>query len=235
MLICAIDTSGRDGSLAIVEANRDSFRVLHSAPIAGGTYSAQLIPTLRAALAEAGKTKGDIGLFAVASGPGSFTGLRVGLSTVKALAEVLRVPVVATSVLECLAFTTGVEGLALAALDAQRNELFVGEYEIQSGMAPRTVREALVPAADFAQCLKKKDSSKLITYTSDKGVADCVLEAGAKAVIIQRPSAVEFARLGMLMYAAGENSDIEQLDANYIRRSDAEIFSAPKLGIKTGN
>ncbi len=235
MLICAIDTSGREGSLALAETETESFRVLHTAPIAGGTYSAQLIPTLRVALDEAGRAKSDIELFVVASGPGSFTGLRVGLSTVKALAEVLRVPVVAISVLECLTFTGGIDGLALAALDAQRNELFVGEYELQTGKCPRTVREALVPTADFAQWLRTTNNPKVLTYTSDRGVADRVREAGADAVFLQRPTAVEFARLGILKYMAGEQSDIEQLDANYIRRSDAEIFSAPKLGIKTGN
>src|SRR5512135_2587715 len=104
MLICAIDTSGREGSLALAYGDNRSFEVLQFTPIAGGTYSAQLIPTLSAALTKAGKRKSEIGLLVVASGPGSFTGLRVGLSTVKALAEVLRVPVVSISVLEAIAF-----------------------------------------------------------------------------------------------------------------------------------
>ena len=229
MLICAIDTSGRDGSLALADGDATSFSLLHSAPIAGGTDSAKLIPTLAEALAAAGKQKSEIGLLAVASGPGSFTGLRVGLSTVKALAEVLHVPVVAISVLEAIAYAAGKQGLLLAALDAQRNELFVGEFESSPGTIT-TVREALVTAADFVTWLSGKS---LVTHTPDAAVEARVREAGASGERVARPTAELYARLGLREYLAGEVSSIDELDANYIRRSDAEIFSAPKLGIKT--
>src|SRR5262249_36340347 len=128
MLICAIDTSGREGSVALAEGDASSFRVLNFEPIAGGTYSSRLIPVISSALKTTGKKRSDIQLLVAASGPGSFTGLRVGLSTVKALAEVLSVPVVAVSVLEAIAFATKRDGLLLTALDAQRSEVFVGEY-----------------------------------------------------------------------------------------------------------
>ncbi len=270
MLICAIDTSGREGSLALAEGDARSFEVLDFAPIAGGTYSAQLIPTLSAALARAGKQKSGIELLAVASGPGSFTGLRVGLSTVKALAEVLRVPVVAISVLEAIAFATKKEGRLVAALDAQRNEVFAGEYEArvaENTAGPSTTQaearsardagktegpstaplrgsvqddtvepsikilhEALVSLADFLTWLSAR-SPVPITYTPDAIIATRVRESGSPAEQIARPGADLYARLGLQKYLAGETSAIETLDANYIRRSDAEIFSAPKLGI----
>jgi len=231
MLICAIDTSGRDGSLALAEADSNSLALLHSAPIAGGTYSAQLIPTLSAALSQAGKQKSEIGLLVVASGPGSFTGLRVGLSTVKALAEVLKVPVVAISVLEAIAFSAAKQGLLVTALDAQRNEVFVGEFE-GTANSISTVREALVSAADFTTWLTGQNPP-LTTYTPDVTIETRLREAGASAGQVGRPSAETYARLGLRKYLAGETSAIDELDANYIRRSDAEIFSAPKLGIKT--
>lgn len=229
MLICAIDTSGRDGGLALAEANELSFALLHTAAIAGGTYSAQLIPTLAVALAEAGKQRSDIGLLVVASGPGSFTGLRIGLSTVKALAEVLRVPVVAISVLEAIAFATGKQGMLLSALDAQRNEVFVGEFEVGTDSIT-TVREALVTGDDFVSWLSGKSFA---TYTPDATIETKLREANASVERITRPTAETYARLGLRKYLAGETSAIDELDANYIRRSDAEIFSAPKLGIKS--
>jgi tRNA threonylcarbamoyladenosine biosynthesis protein TsaB len=228
MLICAIDTSGRNGSLALAEADANSFAILHSATIAGGTYSAELIPALSGALTQCRKQKTDIGLFAVASGPGSFTGLRVGLSTVKALAEVLHLPVVAMSVLEAVAFATGKHGPLLSALDAQRKEVFVGEFEI-GPRSVKTVQEVLVSASDFVRFL----SGKGIVYTPDPAVEVFARESGSAVELVTRPDADVYARLGFQKYLAGETSSIDELDANYIRRSDAEIFSAPKLGIKT--
>jgi tRNA threonylcarbamoyladenosine biosynthesis protein TsaB len=250
MLICAIDTSGREGSLALASGDERSFELLHFASIAGGTYSAQLIPTLSAALVKAGKERSGIGLLVVASGPGSFTGLRVGLGTVKALAEVLQVPVVAISVLEAIAFAAHQQGIVLAALDAQRNEVFVGEYEIAEGLSRglpqyrptretenafgiKTLHEALASGADFATWLSARIPVP-VTYTPDAAIIARVREAGSPAEQIARPAADLYARLGLLKYLAGEWTAIETLDANYIRRSDAEIFSAPKLGIDTG-
>jgi tRNA threonylcarbamoyladenosine biosynthesis protein TsaB len=230
MLICAIDTSGRDGSLALAEGDANSFALLHTTTIAGGTYSAKLIPTLSGALAEARRQKSEIGLLAVASGPGSFTGLRVGLSTVKALAEVLHIPVVAMSVLEAIAFAGSKQGLLVSALDAQRNEVYVGEFEATANKIT-TVREALMGATDFTEWLRRLGQAR-ITYTPDATIEGRLLEAGAGVERLTRPSAETYARLGLRKYLAGETSAIDELDANYIRRSDAEIFSAPKLGIK---
>jgi len=103
MLILGIDTSGKDGSLALVRFEDQKQLTLDVAPIAGGTFSAQLIPQLAAMLGQHGLSKRDIDGFAVTSGPGSFTGLRVGLAATKALAEILRKPIVAVSLLEAVA------------------------------------------------------------------------------------------------------------------------------------
>src|SRR5262249_56795271 len=95
----AIDTSGKDGgiTLARVDEARDSnsLATLETVALEGGTFSAQLVPQVAGLLAKHGLTNSDIGAFAVASGPGSFTGLRVGLAVVKALAEILEKPIAA--------------------------------------------------------------------------------------------------------------------------------------------
>ncbi|MDT8069259.1 MAG: tRNA (adenosine(37)-N6)-threonylcarbamoyltransferase complex dimerization subunit type 1 TsaB [Terriglobia bacterium] len=231
MLICAIDTSGREGSLALAEGDKCSFEVLHLAPIAGGTYSAQLIPTLSHALAKTGKRKSEIGLLVVASGPGSFTGLRVGISTVKALSDVMQVPVVAISVLEAIAFTAKRQGIVFAALDAQRNEVYVGEYEGANPNSIKNLNEALTPVPDFLKWLNARHPVP-VTYTPDFTVEESIQRAGLPAEHISRPKADLYAQFGLCKYFAGEIVSIETLDANYIRRSDAELFSAPKLGIE---
>src|SRR5882757_3205256 len=127
MLLLAVDTSGKNGSLALVRAHDKAFQVLELVPLAGRMYSAQLIPSLQEALTRQNLKKTEIDGFAVASGPGSFTGLRVGLSTVKALGEVLHKPIVAVSVLEAAARVTQVDGHVIVALDAGRKQAFVGD------------------------------------------------------------------------------------------------------------
>src|ERR1039458_9025607 len=135
MLLLAIDTSGKQGSIALARAGErsgdgDDVEVIEIAPLVGGTFSAELIPQISDLLARNGHTKNDIGGFAVASGPGSFTGLWIGLAAVKALAEVLEKPIAAVSLLEASAFISGAQGKVIAALDAGRGDVYVGEYEI---------------------------------------------------------------------------------------------------------
>ena len=105
MLLLAVDTSGKNGSIALarVTPGQSEIEVLEVVPLAGGAFSAQLVPQIAALLEKHGHSKSDLGGFAVVSGPGSFTGLRVGLAAIKALAEVLQKPIVAVSLLEAVA------------------------------------------------------------------------------------------------------------------------------------
>src|SRR5258707_7627233 len=125
MLILAIDTSGQSGGITLAEAEQKSFRLVESSPIAGGTFSAQLIPTLAALLRKHGYGVKDIGGFAAASGPGSFTRLRVGLSAIKGLAETLHRPIAGVSLLEAPASQADCAGGTCAPLDARRQATFL--------------------------------------------------------------------------------------------------------------
>src|SRR6266849_2637774 len=127
MLIVSADTSGKNGSIALAQGEANgSCTALEVIPLEGGTFSAQLVPQIAALLSKHGFAKQDIGAFAVASGPGSFTGLRVGLAAIKALAEVLGKPIAAVSLLEAVAIAGRARGRVVAALDAGRNEVYVG-------------------------------------------------------------------------------------------------------------
>src|ERR1043166_1279262 len=130
MLLLAADTSGKLGSIALAQCGQgDICNVLEVVPLEGGTFSAQLVPQIAALLAKHGLGKQDLGAFAVASGPGSFTGLRVGLAAIKALAEILGKPIVAVSLLEAIATSFPDSGKILALMDAGRGEVYVGDYE----------------------------------------------------------------------------------------------------------
>src|SRR5215472_9044860 len=105
MLLLITDTSGKNGSVALVRATENSsdVHVIESVLLAGGAFSAQLVPQISVLLEHHGFKKIDIGAFIVISGPGSFTGLRVGLAAIKALAEILGKPIVPISLLEVVA------------------------------------------------------------------------------------------------------------------------------------
>jgi tRNA threonylcarbamoyladenosine biosynthesis protein TsaB len=221
MLILAIDTSGQSGGITLAEANAGSFRVIEAAAIAGGTFSAQLIPTLAALLKKHGHGVKDIGGFAAASGPGSFTGLRVGLSAIKGLAETLHKPIATVSVLEALASLADRDGKIATAMDAGRKEVFLGLYEKSDGVLSKQ-REELLTQQDFLATLGTERPAVIIT--GDAALAELAAASHSAVLVVTRPGSKVIARIGAEKLLAGETVSVEALDANYLRRSDAEIF-----------
>ena len=132
MLILGIDTSGRQGSVALLRAQGEELLTLDVARSPGASTPNCLCPRSPRLLVRHGLERSSIGLIGVASGPGSFTGVRIAIATVKGLAEAFATPVVAISVLEAIALAAGREGRVVAAMDAQRSEVFSGEYEVES-------------------------------------------------------------------------------------------------------
>ena len=226
MLLLSIDTSGKQGSIALARAGERSadggVEVIEVVPLAGGTFSAQLVPQIAALLSNHGFTKHDIGAFAVASGPGSFTGLRIGLAVVKALAEVLNKPIAAVSLLEVCVFTSGAQGKVMAALDAGRSDVYVGEYETPA-KAGRVPRERILARSEF---LAQTKGWKVVT--PDAALAEATAAAGSSVSTLAPISAVAVARLGWCKIQSGETVTPEHLEANYIRRTDAEMLE--KIG-----
>lgn len=221
MLILGLDTSGKSGGVTLAEGDHSRFHVIASSPIAGGTFSAQLVPTLASLLTAQGYAVGDLEGFAVASGPGSFTGLRVGLSAVKGLAEILHKPIATMSLLEALTFGGGRTGKIGAALDAGRSEVFYGLYVVNDGSAT-SVYEKLLSGAEFQE--RAREDGLELLLTSDASVAELASIAGANTELVERPGSEMIARIGLRKLLQGQTVSVESLDANYLRRSDAEIF-----------
>ena len=222
MLLLSIDTSGKSGGITLAEGDEGSFRIITSSAIAGGTFSAQLVPTLSSMLENHGFTANDVGGFVAVSGPGSFTGLRVGLSAIKGLAEVLQKPIATVSLLEALAVSSERQGRIAAALDAGREEIFWGVYDIRSQNAA-TMEEQLLSHVEFFDAAKNAGSPLV---TSDPTIFDLAHRAGIAAQKVERPGSETVARIGLHKLLAGETVGVEDLDENYIRLSDAEIFSS---------
>lgn len=248
MLLLVTDTSGKDGFVGLVRADErregPTIDVIAEVALAGGTFSAQLVPQISGLLEKQGLNKNSLDAFVVVSGPGSFTGLRVGLSAIKALAEILRKPVAAVSLLEVLARSSVMlaadedesgprEHHYAVALDAGRGEAYVGEYEVNRKAMDKveSTRESLLTIEDLSNLLIS-GTARWIS-TPDQTIFDALsrkVPESQKRFIrrsLRRPRSLEVSALGHRKLQAGQTVSPEQLDANYIRRSDAEIFSKP--------
>jgi tRNA threonylcarbamoyladenosine biosynthesis protein TsaB len=211
--------------VALCRGDAARFGVLGLTSLEGGTYSARLIPAISDLLHSAGLTKSQIDGLVVVDGPGSFTGLRVGLSTVKALCEILRKPLATVSMLEALAITFGNEGETVTAvLDGGRGEVYVGEYRVGSECASR-VQQSIEKLDAF---VKRTQSIQSRIVTTFPKLAGALAASSAAATVIDALAADAIAQIGLRKLLAGETADPLTLDANYIRRSDAELFSLPK-------
>jgi tRNA threonylcarbamoyladenosine biosynthesis protein TsaB len=219
MLLLAADTSGKHGTIALAQCGPgDACNILEVVALEGGTFSAQLVPQIATLLAKHRFSKNDIGGFAVVSGPGSFTGVRVGLAAIKALAEVLQKPIAAISLLQAIAVSSQTQGKLTAAMDAGRGEVYVGEYNV-GGDYPRVLKELLLKRAELLEAAKTS-----VVVTADHNLAEMVQQAGFPVREIDLPRSDVIAHLGWRKISAGEIVSPEGLDANYIR-SSSEIFS----------
>jgi len=231
MHLLAIDTSGKNGSIALasITQHQNAAEVIEVVLLDGGAFSAQLVPQVAGLLEKHGRSKNDLRGFAVVSGPGSFTGLRVGLAAIKALAEVLKQPIAAISLLEAVARGSASHGRRLAVLDAGRNEVYVGDYEINSGN-PTTVRmhsERLLSREKFLSEVRPGNSDSKTIVTSDSMLAAALQSGGIQVELIEYPNTGVIAQMGWERLQRGRAVLPEDLQADYLGHSDAEIFSKP--------
>jgi len=219
-LVLGIDTCGPAGSVALGRLVAEGVELLGEVELAGRTYSATLVAAVGDLLEKAGARLDHLAAIVVVNGPGSFTGVRVGLSVVKGLAEGARIPVVAVSRLEVLSDKTGV---AASALDAHRGEVFL-RVAVQGAEA----RELLADAQELATLAPAPQR----IAACDQGAVALLGAAWPNAAIVQTapPTAADALRLCAPRVAAGEFVDLAVLDGHYLRRSDAEIFGAEIFG-----
>ncbi len=216
--ILALETTTEFGSLALIEGGEVAAEVLLHARDGFGQV---LFGHIEGLLQRNGWTLEQIDCFAAAAGPGSFTGVRVGLAAAKGLAEALSKPVVAVSNLQALA-SYGVGPLRAAVLDARRGQIYGAVYDA----ALRAVEPEVV--AHFSQWLTTLPEGELVFISTDFSPFRGAL-AGTRfenAPVIEAPRALAGAigRIAAARLEAGEARDPAAIDANYVRRSDAELF-----------
>jgi tRNA threonylcarbamoyladenosine biosynthesis protein TsaB len=231
-MLLSLNTCGSTASVALGVAGADDIEILATASLAVRTYSARLIPEIAAMLESLHATLRDIEAIVVVNGPGSFTGIRVGLSTAKGLAEGASIPLIAVSRLALLGGASGLPHV-LAAVDAGRGEYYVGEYQNGNNLGEvllsgeETVALAKQPGAGVLVC----DES--VAGDSTAATSACAALAICGPVYVQPPDAAEALRFTLGRFRAGKFDDVETLQANYLRRSDAEVIRSARAGVAT--
>jgi tRNA threonylcarbamoyladenosine biosynthesis protein TsaB len=217
-LILAVDTTHEFGSLALLRGADTLEETLLHSPEGFGQI---LFGRLAELLSRHGSQTADVDCFAAASGPGSFTGVRIGLACVKGLAEATGRPVVAVSNLTAMA-AFGSAPLRAVVLDARRGEVYGAVYDA-AGRA--IVSEAVMPFTAWLHTLPEGEIEFVSTDFSPFAPALAGTRfAGAALTTAPRALAAVVGRIACERLRAGQAADPAAIDANYVRRSDAELF-----------
>lgn len=225
--LLAIDTSSRDASVALL---RDDRLVALVAPRETEQHSVVLFRSITRALAEAGIGLAKVEAYAVTNGPGAFTALRVGLSVVKALAEMQQKPVVPVSVLEAVCESATAEGLLVPIVDAYRGQVFGGLYERRDGELVARGRERVLGFEELLAALAsdglRAEECTLVSPQMRRWAAHLAGNrfVGSRQEAVSPVLAEAVARCARKKLARGEGVDALHLEANYVRRSDAELL-----------
>jgi len=218
MTTLAVDTTAEFGSIALADENGVREELPLHAP---DGFSQVLFGAIEALVARQHVRLAEIELFAGAGGPGSFTGVRVGLSAIKGLAEVLGKRVVPVSNLEALAEFGASDARAIV-IDARRGEVYAALYD---GAGRQIVPEIVAPFQKFLTLLPEGE----FEWISQDFAPFLPALAGTRFErypVVQAPRAMAgaIAKLAIRHAAAGLSQDPAAIEANYVRRSDAELL-----------
>jgi tRNA threonylcarbamoyladenosine biosynthesis protein TsaB len=233
MRFIVLDTADARGSIALFE-NLDLIRM--EAHSTDEDYSSWLLPAVHRALNASRLSLAQLDGYAVCAGPGSFTGLRVGLTTVKAWSEIYGKPIAAVSRLAALAAnpTAGPEigeSFVAACINAHRGQLFAALYENSSHGIQPTGEESVISPSEFVLAVAKQAGDRKVRWrTPDPELFQSLpewqdsAEGGHILETVQPPFADRLGLLAHRKLLVGDVTDAFSLDANYVRRSDAELF-----------
>jgi tRNA threonylcarbamoyladenosine biosynthesis protein TsaB len=227
MLILAVDTSGSSGGAALV---RNDTVLAERTGSSQEPCASRIFGDVSEVMRASGAAMGEVDLFAVAAGPGSFTGLRVGLTAAKAWAEVWGKPIAPVSGLEAVAAMATEPSRVLApVLDARRGQLYAAQYtrqgDLTDGLERATEDVVLAPGELLDWLAENGGELPLIVTPSPEAALALVSAKGSRSLRLETVSdalAGMIGRLGWRKALRGETVDALHLSANYVRRSDAE-------------
>lgn len=225
MRVLAIDTSTMLGGIAVMD---DAGLIVETRLNVKSTHSERLMTELNHTLKQSGLKISDIDIFAVAIGPGSFTGLRIGLSTVKGFSYVTGKPIVSVPTLEAFAWNFPYSRYPICTmLDARKEEVYAAVFRWEGNGFVRLINEVSIKPSEL---LGKLNEAERIIFTGEGALLykDTIIEVmGRKAIfapsqkMVPSPSNVAF--IGLEKAMKGEFSEPISLIPFYIRKSEAEI------------
>ncbi|MDF2855320.1 MAG: hypothetical protein K0Q87_1171 [Neobacillus sp.] len=232
MTILAIDTSNYSLGVALLEENMVLGEYITNLK---KNHSVRIMPAIQTLMKDCDRVPSDITKIVVAKGPGSYTGVRIGVTIAKTMAWSLKIPLVGVSSLEILAAGTGryFDGFVSPLFDARRGQVYTGLYAYQNGKFTVVKEDRLVMLADWAESLKEV-SKPVLFVGNDLPLHQATIEAslGSQAFFAasteQNPRPSELALLGKDKL----DEDLHSFVPNYIRLAEAE---AKWLEVNKGN
>jgi tRNA threonylcarbamoyladenosine biosynthesis protein TsaB len=224
MYILGIETSTTTGSVAVV--SEDGVIAQYSLNIEV-THSERLMSTVDRVMKDTGFTMADMDGYAVAIGPGSFTGLRIGLAAVKGLALVTGKPVAAVPTLQALAWNLPFAAFPICPmLDARKNEVYAALYRFEGSTLAQVMAEEALSLSRLSEQLSGKtlftgEASRLFRNELVELFGDRALFAPRASTL---PSAATVAEIGLDMIKGGKQTDLDSVTPMYIRRPEAEVM-----------
>lgn len=189
------------------------------------THSESLVPMVKRLLEDLGLKLRDIDLFAVGVGPGSFTGLRIGMTTIKTFAQVFEKPVIGVSTLEALAYNIYNEGIIMPVLDARGGRTYYGIFSQENGLIKRIEDDELIYMDELVAELNGKYSAITVVgeYTDEsydllKGLDNVMFARSSSNNIIAR----NISEIALKKYGSCEIKNLDDIVPNYVRKSQAQ-------------
>ena len=231
MLILALESSAKAASAALC---RDGVLIAQSQQCSGLTHSCTLLPMAEQMLKDTNIALSDVDAIAVARGPGSFTGIRIGVSTAKGLAWGAQKPAIGVSTLEAMAQNAAhIDGLIVGAMDARRSQIYNAVFEAKGGELTRLTPDRAISLEEL--CAQLQGKQQPITVLGDGGVL-CyryLEEHGVKCSLapsmLLYQSAVGVGLVAERAYARGEAVSAQELLPVYLRPAQAERLRSSKL------
>ena len=230
MLTLAFESSAKAASVCLLQ---DKELIALSSQCTTLTHSRTLLPMAEDMLKNTGLSLKDVDVFAVAHGPGSFTGIRIGISTVKGLAWSLEKPCVGVSTLEAMAWNgISAEGYICSVMDARRNQVYNAIFKIEGGQPIRVCNDRAISIDELICDLNKLGTSVFLVGDGAKLAADAFRAAGIDYtlapgnLIMQSAWGVAMAAQGKKAYPSAE------LLPNYLRLSQAERERQARLSME---
>lgn len=231
MRILAIETTGRSGSIAVLEGSGATAQRLGETRLTGGRTAQILAPAMQTLLSNMGWPASSVELVGVAVGPGSFTGLRIGVTTAKTFAYAVGAQVIGVDTMDALAAQAPpAAALLWTIVDAQRQELFVARFSTTAGQAQQ--REATRIIAQEVWLSQLRPGDRVVGPPLAR-----LMERLPEGVVVLpesdwHPSAAAVGQAAWQRFQRGERDDIWTLAPKYLRLSAAEEKQTRRLGDK---